>query len=50
MTIYVDRNVRNLVKAQLAAQEGEFSGLVEQLLRKWLAKRGVEVPESKLTK
>ena len=48
MTIYVDRTVRNLVKSQLALQDdGEFSGLVEVLLRRWLVKRGVVVPEPK---
>jgi len=48
MTLYVERNVRNLVKSELAQAEGEFSGLVEGLLRKWLGKRGVEVPEPKI--
>jgi hypothetical protein len=49
MTIYIDRQVRNLVKSQLALQDdGEFSGLVEVLLRRWLVKRGVVVPEPKL--
>lgn len=47
MTIYIDRSVRNLVKSQLAETEGEFSGLVESLLRKWLGKRRVEVPQPK---
>lgn len=46
MTLYIDRQVRNLVKSQLALQDdGEFSGLVEVLLRRWLTKRGVVVPE-----
>jgi hypothetical protein len=38
MTVYVPRKLRNKVKARLAEQELEFSGLVEGMLSDWLAK------------
>jgi len=46
MTVYIDRNVRNTVKAELAKVEGEFSGLVEGLLREWLKQRGAKLPKT----
>jgi hypothetical protein len=39
MTVYVPRSLRNSVKARLAAQEMEFSGLVEGMLSDWLSKQ-----------
>jgi hypothetical protein len=39
MSVYVHKDVRNKVKARLFEQGGEFSGLVESLLREWLKKR-----------
>jgi hypothetical protein len=39
MSVYVHKDVRNKVKARLFEQEGEFSELVESLLRDWLKKR-----------
>lgn len=39
MTVYVPRELRNKVKARLAEQEKEFSGLVEGMLSDWLAKQ-----------
>jgi hypothetical protein len=39
MTIYVPRELRNKVKARLAEQEMELSGLVEGMLSDWLAKQ-----------
>ncbi len=39
MTVYVPRELRNKVKARLAEQEMEFSGLVEGMLSDWLAKQ-----------
>lgn len=39
MTVYVPRTLRNNVKARLAEQEMEFSGLVEEMLSDWLAKQ-----------
>jgi len=38
MSVYVHKDVRNKVKARLFEQEGEFSALVESLLREWLKK------------
>ena len=38
MSVYVHKDVRNKVKARLFEQEGEFSALVESLLREWLNK------------
>jgi len=38
MSVYVHQDVRNKVKARLFEQGGEFSGLVESLLRDWLKK------------
>jgi len=40
MTVYVPRELRNRVKARLAEQEMEFSGLVEAMLSEWLTKQG----------
>lgn len=53
MTIYLHRPVRSAVKVELLKLEaegasGEFSGLVESLLRSWLKDRGVRVPASPL--
>jgi hypothetical protein len=39
MSVYVHKDVRNKVKARLLEQDGEFSTLVESLLRDWLKKR-----------
>jgi post-segregation antitoxin (ccd killing protein) len=39
MSVYVPRELRNKVKARLAAQEMEVSGLVEAMLTDWLAKQ-----------
>ncbi len=41
MSIYVHRAVRGAVKIELLKEEGEFSALVEALLRDWLEGRGV---------
>jgi hypothetical protein len=38
MSVYVHKDVRNKVKARLFEQGGEFSALVESLLREWLKK------------
>ena len=38
MSVYIHRDVRGKVKARLFEQGGEFSGLVESLLREWLKK------------
>lgn len=38
MSIYIHKDVRNKVKARLFEQDGEFSALVESLLRDWLNK------------
>lgn len=38
MSVYVHQDVRNKVKARLFEQDGEFSALVESLLREWLKK------------
>ena len=38
MSVYIHKDVRNKVKARLFEQEGEFSALVESLLREWLKK------------
>lgn len=39
VTAYVPRELRNRVKARLAEQEKEFSGLIEGMLGEWLAKQ-----------
>ena len=36
MSVYVHQDVRNKVKMRLFETGGEFSGLVESLLRDWL--------------
>ena len=36
MSIYISRDVRAKVKMRLLETDGEFSGLVESLLRDWL--------------
>lgn len=36
MSIYISRDVRTKVKIRLLENGGEFSGLVESLLREWL--------------
>jgi uncharacterized protein (DUF4415 family) len=38
MSVYIHQDVRNKVKARLFEQDGEFSTLVETLLRDWLKK------------
>lgn len=38
MSVYIHEDVRLLVKARLLERGGEFSGLVESLLRQWLGK------------
>jgi hypothetical protein len=38
MSVYVHKDVRNKVKSRLFEQDGEFSALVESLLRDWLKK------------
>jgi hypothetical protein len=38
MSVYIHKDVRNKVKGRLLEQDGEFSGLVESLLRDWLKK------------
>lgn len=53
MTIYLHRPVRAAVKVELLKLEaegasGEFSELVESLLRSWLKERRVRVPASPL--
>lgn len=55
MTLYIDRTIRGLVKAELAkaaiteteGRTGEFSALVEDLLRQWLKERRVKVPSAR---
>jgi hypothetical protein len=39
MSVYVHKDVRNKAKARLFEQGGEFSALVESLLRDWLKKQ-----------
>lgn len=39
MSIYVHKDVRTKVKIRLFETSGEFSGLVELLLREWLNKQ-----------
>ena len=39
MSVYIHKDVRNKAKARLFEQGGEFSALVESLLRGWLKKR-----------
>lgn len=38
MSVYIHQDVRNKAKARLFEQSGEFSALVESLLRDWLKK------------
>jgi hypothetical protein len=38
MSVYVHQDIRNKVKTRLFEQGGEFSALVELLLREWLKK------------
>lgn len=38
MSVYIHKEVRSKVKARLFEEEGEFSELVETLLREWLKK------------
>ena len=49
MSLYIHKTVRNLVKIELLKEDGEFSGLVESLLRDWLKHRGVRVPAERKT-
>jgi hypothetical protein len=39
MSVYIHKDVRSKVKVRLFEAGGEFSGLVESLLRDWLAKQ-----------
>jgi hypothetical protein len=39
MSVYIHKDVRNKAKARLFEQGGEFSALVESLLRDWLKKQ-----------
>ena len=36
MSVYIHKEVRHRVKVRLFESDGEFSALVESLLRKWL--------------
>ena len=47
MSLYVHQTVRSLVRIELLKENGEFSGLVEALLREWLKQRGVKVPPAR---
>jgi hypothetical protein len=38
MSVYIHQDVRGKVKARLFEEGGEFSALVESLLREWLKK------------
>ena len=38
MSVYIHKDVRAKVKTRLLTQDGEFSALVESLLRDWLKK------------
>lgn len=57
MSLYIHRTVRSLVRIELLREaeqstvpnSGEFSGLVEHLLRGWLKQRGVKVPSARRT-
>jgi hypothetical protein len=50
MSIYLHKSVRNAVKGELFKEAGEFSGLVETLLRGWLKERGVKIPAKAISK
>jgi hypothetical protein len=39
MSVYIHKDVRSKVKVRLFENGGEFSALVESLLREWLAKK-----------
>jgi hypothetical protein len=39
MSVYIPKDVRSKVKMRLFETGGEFSGLVEQLLREWLVEQ-----------
>lgn len=39
MSIYIHKDVRSKVKVRLFESNGEFSALVESLLREWLAEQ-----------
>jgi len=47
MSLYIHQTVRSLVRIELLKENGEFSGLVEDLLRVWLKQRGVKVPSAR---
>jgi hypothetical protein len=57
MSLYVHKTVRSLVRIELLREaeqstepnSGEFSGLVEALLRGWLKQRGVKVASARKT-
>jgi hypothetical protein len=39
MSVYIHKDIRGKVKMRLFETGGEFSALVESLLREWLAKQ-----------
>lgn len=47
MTLYIHQEVRTLVRMELLKENGEFSALVEDLLRRWLKERRVKVPSAR---
>lgn len=49
MSLYIHQTVRSLVRIELLKENGEFSGLVEDLLRDWLKQRGVKAPSARKT-
>lgn len=57
MSLYIHKTVRSLVRIELLREAeqsaepntGEFSGLVESLLRGWLKQRGVKIPSVRKT-
>jgi hypothetical protein len=57
MSLYIHKTVRSLVRIELLKQaeqstepnSGEFSALVENLLRLWLKQHGVKVPSARKT-
>jgi hypothetical protein len=50
MSIYLHKTVRNAVKGELFKEAGEFSGLVESLLRGWLKERDVKISARAVSK
>ena len=57
MSLYIHKTVRSLVRIELLKEadqstepnKGEFSGLVESLLRDWLRRRAVKIPSARKT-